>query len=99
MTAKNRHHCYETEQIRIDITTRESVFVNGELNPVPLKFYAEHKAAYADYVHYRGCVYYEFCNVIKLYSVIKFRLCMHSVKKKKTHYNVHKHKKTVKNCL
>ena len=53
MTAKNRHHCYETEQIRIDITTRESVFVNGELNPVPLKFYAEHKAAYADYVHYR----------------------------------------------
>ena len=86
MTAKNRHHCYETEQIRIDITTRESVFVNGELNPVPLKFYAVHKAALVDYVHYRCDVSDKFSNVIQLNSVIKIRLCVHSVKKEETHY-------------
>ena len=99
MATENRHHRYEAEEIRVDITTGEPVFVNGKFNPVPFKFKAEHKAGYPDYVHYRGCVHYEFCNVIKLYSVIKFRLCVHSVKKEKTHYNVQKHKKAVKKCL
>ena len=48
MATENRHHSYEAEEIRVDITTGEPVFVNGKFNPVPFKFKAEHKAGYAD---------------------------------------------------
>ena len=51
MATENRHHRYEAEEIRVEITTGEPVFVNGKFNPVPFKFKAEHKAGYPDYVH------------------------------------------------
>ena len=50
MATENRHHSYEAEEIRVDITTGEPVFVNGKFNPVPFTFKAEHQAGYADYV-------------------------------------------------
>ena len=96
MTANHRNHRTKAKQIGIYIAACKTVFVNCKLYPVPFKAEACHKADYSDYIDNCRNINNKSRNEIKLFSKVKIRLGVHTVKNKKADKNVQQHKHAVK---